>query len=104
MCVVSLLFDATRRQYFTVVWILIDTEGSLILQSGSLDLILKAVIHCGPGITQLNQLSTLWTLVSRPTHSHHTSVLFKESIWTLIVPHYLWTECPQQLVEIHDNP
>ena len=79
-CVVSPLLDTIWRQYSSAVRILIDTKGGFILQSGSLNLIPKAVVHCGPGINQLNQPSTLWMLMSSQTYSHQTLVLSKETI------------------------
>ena len=60
----------------------------------------KAVIHCSLGIIQHND--TLGTFVAS-THLHQTLVSSQRTYWTLIVPSYLWTECPQQSVKICDN-
>jgi hypothetical protein len=62
MCVVSLLLDVICRQCSTAVWISIDTEGGLILRSGPIDLIPKAVVHCGPDPNQSLNHVTVDTL------------------------------------------
>ncbi|SYW81622.1 uncharacterized protein UHO2_00146 [Ustilago hordei] len=60
----------------------------------------KAVVHCGPGITSSTQL-THWTLVSVLPIVSLTPDLGVVAIHSslLIMPSYLWMECPHQLVK-----
>ncbi|CCF49195.1 hypothetical protein NDA11_007220 [Ustilago hordei] len=87
----------------TAVWILINTEVSLC----SLVLLISYQRQSTAVWFSFNQLNCA-TVSTQDAHVKTDTVtpysgIVKESIWILIMLHYLWTECPQWLVKICDK-